>query len=595
MTLAAAFKALLYRYTGQRQVLIGAPIANRTRAEVEGIIGFFINTLVLRTELSDELSFLEALDRVSDVVIEAQAHQDAPFEKVIEELQPARSLNYTPIFQVWFTLENTPHEELELPGLTLGSLETGALTAEFDLSLIMSERGGKLMGALKYAADLFDPATIERMAGHFQTLLESVAARPNQRISELPLLTGDELRQLLDEWNDTRSVYAEDLCIHQIFQSQAERRPDSVAIVFGEDHLSYESLDRRANQLAHYLKRLGIGPDVYVALCMERSPQIALSILGILKAGGAYLPLDPSYPKERLAFMLEDSKAAVLLTQEALLANLPKRRPRVVCLDVDAPLIARQGSDPPPCATTADNLAYVIYTSGSTGTPKGVMVEHRGVANLAKWQSDQFRVTPGSRIAQFFSYNFDGAVGETFMALLNGALLLMLDSDHLEPRQFMAMVNREGLTMGVFVPSLLRQLDPSLLDDPDRLTVVSVGEACPHDLAEEWSRFSRFFNGYGPTEYTVYSHTWEVRPERIGRVNRVPIGFPIHNTRTFILDHWLNPTPVGVTGEIYISGAGIARGYLNRPDITSASFIPNPFLSDPARINHGDREYSQRA
>jgi amino acid adenylation domain-containing protein len=590
-TLLAAYKTLLYRYTGQRDILTGTPIASRNRPEVEGLIGLFLNTLVLRCRMADHLTFRELLEQVCDVVLEAQAHQDFPFEKLVEELQPQRSLTHTPLFQVWFTLENTPQEELSLPNLQLKSLEGSSQTAEFDLSLVMTERGGKLVGALKYATHLFNPSTIERLVSHFQMLLESIVEQPEQPVSSLPLLTSAEQQQLLVEWNDTFAPYAEELPIHQLFERWVEQQPDQIAVIYGENYLSYEWLNCQANQLAHYLKGIDVGPDVYVGLCLERSPEMLVGILGILKAGAAYLPLDPTYPKDRLAFMLEDSKAVVVLTRASLLKRLPEHRVRVVCVDSDRSLIARQSSHNPPNPVTPDNLAYVIYTSGSTGKPKGVMLAHKGVANLIKWQSAELGATPDSRIAQFFSYNFDGAVGETFMALLNGATLVMLDEANLNPQELMASINRHSITFGVFVPSLLRQLNPALLQHARDFTMVSVGEACPADLAEEWSQYSRFINGYGPTEYTVYSHIWKASQEKISQVNRIPIGSPIDNTKTFLLDNSLNPVPVGVIGEIYISGPGIARGYLNRPEITGANLIPNPFFVSHPPNEHGDLQF----
>ena len=354
--------------------------------------------------------------------------------------------------------------------------------------------------------------------------------------------------------------------------------PDSVAIVLDNQVITYDAVNRRANQLAHYLRAMGCRPDVPVAICLERGFDIVIALLGILKAGGAYIPLDPEYPKERLRYMMEDSRAPFLLTRERFRAILPALESRVIFLDSDWPSIAERAEHDPTAEVIPENLAYVIYTSGTTGLPKGVMVQHQGVANLAAWQSAQFGVTNESRILQVFSYSFDGAVGETFMALLNGATLVMIDSEHVDPRQIVELINRHGVTVGVFVPSLLKQMDPDLLRRRESLTVVSVGEACPVDMAVEWATRGRFANGYGPTEGTVYSHIWRPDREALIGSKSISIGWPIHNMKSYILDPDLRPVPVGMAGELYIAGVGLARGYLNKPDVTADRFRPNEFL-----------------
>jgi aspartate racemase len=370
MTLLAVFQTLLYRYTEQEDIIVGSFIANRNRAEISGLIGFFVNTLVMRTYLGGNPSFQELLGRVRKIALGAYAHQDLPFEKLVEELQPERDLSRQPLFQVAFALQNTPMPALELPGLTLNSLEIlHSGTAQFDLTLELQETSEGLSGHFEYNTDLFDACTLRRMANHFQTLLEGVVANPQQRLWDLPLLTEAERQTLLVEWNETQTDYPKDLCIHQLFETQVERTPDAVAVVFEDQQLTYQELNARANRIAHHLQSLGVGPEVLVGICMERSLEMVVGLLGILKAGGAYVPLDPAYPQERLALMLSDTQAPVLLTQQRLVAQLPQQVTKVVCLDADWETIAQSRQENPVSGVRADNLAYVIYTSGSTGRP----------------------------------------------------------------------------------------------------------------------------------------------------------------------------------------------------------------------------------
>ena len=382
MTLLAAFQTLLYRYTGQADISIGSGIANRNRAETEGLIGFFVNTLVMRTDLSGNPGFRELLGRVRGVALAAYAHQDVPFERLVEELRPARHLNHTPLFHVMFILQNTPASALAVPGLVLTPLVIDNGTAKFDLTLSLTETEQGLVCSFEYNTDLFAAVTIARMAEHFQTLLAGVTADPARRLSELPLLTEVERHRLLVEWNDTRADYPGEACIHQLFEAQAERTPAATAAVLGDTRLTYAALNARANQLAHHLRTMGVGPDTLVGVCLERSLDLLVGLLGILKAGGAYVPFDPAYPQERLAFMLADTQAPVLLTQERLAAGLPEHRARVVRLDTEWDLIVHESADNPVSGTTIENLAYIDYTSGSTGKPKGVEVRHRGVVRL---------------------------------------------------------------------------------------------------------------------------------------------------------------------------------------------------------------------
>ena len=583
MTLLAAFKTLLYRYTGQEDVVVGSPIAGRNRSEIEGLIGFFVNTLVLRTDLSGNPTFRELLERVREVALGAHARQDLPFEKLVEALQPERDLSRNPLFQVMFAFQNAPMEALMLPGLTVTPLEVESETAQFNLTLSMEETGQGLKGVVEYNTDLFDGVTIERMLGHFETLLEGVVVNPEQRLWELPLLTEAERYQLLVEWNDTEVEYPQDKCIHQLFEEQVERTPGAVAVVFEGEQLTYAELNRRANQLAHYLQKLGVGPEVLVGICVERSLEMVVGLLGILKAGGAYVPLDPAYPKERLAFMLEGTQAPVLLTQERLVEGLPEHEARVVCLDADWEAIAGESTENPDSEVTVDNLAYVIYTSGSTGRPKGVQILHDAVVNL-----DTMHQRPGLAqqdvLLSVTTLSFDIAVLELFLPLTIGARVeLVSRAVAADGVQLMAALAASDATVMQATPATWRLLLGAGWQGDEQLRILCGGEALPRMLANQLlRRDSALWNLYGPTETTVWSAIYEVGQNK----GSVSIGQPIANTQIYLLDANLRPVPVGVPRELYIGGAGLARGYLNRPELTAQSFIPDPFSDEP-----GERLY----
>ena len=579
MTLLAAFQTLLYRYTGQEDISVGTPIANRSWSELEGLIGFFVNTLVMRTDLSGEQPFRELLKQVREVAMGAYAHQDLPFETLVDAMQPERDLSHSPLFQVMFVLQNGPMEFLELPGLTLTSLEVDGGTAKFDLALSMLEKEDKLQGALEYNTDLFDGATIQRMLGHFQRLLEEILADPDRPISTLPLLTEAGRGQLLVEWNSTEADYPQDRCAHQLFEVQVARTPEATAVTFEGETLTYRELNRRVNQLAHYLQKRGVGPETLVGICVDRSLEMVVGLLGVLKAGGAYVPMDPAYPPERLAFMLEDAHVPVMLTQARLVASLPTEGAEVVRLDADWETIAREDAENPVSDVTPENTAYVIYTSGSTGKPKGTLLEHRGLCNLATVYIQDFDVGPGSRVLQFFSFSFDGSVADIFMALLSGATLCLAHREDLLPGPGLnQLLHKQAVTTAVMTPSALAVLPADGL--PALQTLVSGGESCTREIVTRWARDRRFFNAYGPTEATVASSWYRVDSPSEETTN-IPIGRPIANYRLYILDRHLQPVPVGVPGELYIGGGGMARGYLNRPALTAGRFIPDPFSDDP--------------
>jgi amino acid adenylation domain-containing protein len=575
MTLLAAFKTLLYRYTGQTDIVVGTVTAGRNQPEIQQLIGCFVNTLVLRTDLKENPSFRQLLERVREVTLGAFAYQDLPFEKLVEALHPEGNLGQNPLFQVAFVLQPLMSG---VDSMMNGSqLDIDTETAKFDLALELQERPEGLVGRFEYSTDLFDAETIERMVGHFQTLLEGIVANPEQKIAQLPLLTEFE-RQQLAGWNNTETDYPKDACIHQLFEQQVERSPDAIALVFEDQQLTYQELNRWANQLARHLRNQGIGPEVMVGICMERSLEMVVGLLGILKAGGAYLPLDPMYPPERLAFMLEDTLVPLVLTQEKLVPMLLEQGIPLVCLDTGCPAIAPLRSEENPALQVgSDNLAYVIYTSGSTGTPKGVLLEHQGLCNLATAQIQIFGVQPASRILQFASLSFDASVSEIFMALLAGSTLVLATRDSLLPgATLIELLRDQAITTVTLPPSVLAVLP--LLELPALHTIIVAGEACSPELVAHWASGRRFFNAYGPTEATVCATVAEVTYCD----GKLPIGRAIANTQCLLLDAQLQPVPIGIPGELYIGGPGLARGYLNRPELTAERFIPNPFSDEPS-------------
>ena len=577
MTLLSAFQTLLHRHTGQDDIVVGTPIAGRHRAETEGLIGFLTNTLLMRTDFSGNPTFREVSRRVREVTRGAHAHADLPFEKEVEELQPERSLSHSPLFQVTFQFR-TPETHLASSGLTIDSfdIDTGVLSV--DLALEVAETLQGLSCRVAYNTDLFESATIARMLAHFQTLLEGILADLDRPVSELPLLIEATRRQILVDWNDTAADFPKDACIHELFESQVRRTPDAVAAVFEDEQLTYRELNTRANQLAHHLRTLGVGPETRVGICMERSLEMVVGILGVLKAGGAYVPLDPAYPKERLVFMLQDTQAPVLLTQARLTQVMAESVAHVVCLDADWDAVAAHSGASPASGATARNLAYVIFTSGSTGQPKGVMVEHRALANHMHWVQSTFPMGESDRELQHTPLTFDVSVWEFFAPLLSGARLILARPDGQRDSAYLVeVIAQQRVTSIQVVPSLLRMLveEPRLSACTSLRRVFCGGEALSLELAQRlFARLDvELYNLYGPTETCIDATCW--RCDR-GQ-NTVLIGRPLANTQTYILDPHRQPVPIGVPGELYIGGEGLARGYLNRPDLTAERFVPNPF------------------
>ena len=601
MTLLAAFKTLLYRYTGQTDILVGSPIASRSRAEIESLIGFFVNVLVLRTNLNSELNFRELLSRVKSTALGAYVHQDLPFEKLVEELQPERDLSYNPLFQVIFVLQNVPLPTPKLSDISITGQEGYSGTAKFDLTLFMEDSQQGLVSTLEYNTDLFDADTMTRMLGHFQTLLSSIVTDPDQNISALPLLTSAEHQTLLVKWNDTQVDYPTDTCIHKLFEAQVEKTPEAIALLFEDQQLTYWELNSKANQLAQYLQKLGVRPDVLVGICVERSLSTVIGLLGILKAGGAYVPLDPTYPQERLAFILEDAAVSVLLTQQHLIENLPKNQIRVVCLDTDWGSIAQESQDNFTSDCTTNNLAYIIYTSGSTGQPKGVLVNHSNVVRLLLATKSCYHFNQQDVWTLFHSIAFDFSVWEFWGALLYGGQLVVVPYWlSRSPEDFYKLLSQQQVTVLNQTPSAFRQLIQAeeSLGDANLLSlrlVIFGGEALELQSLRPWferhgDQFPQLVNMYGITETTVHVTYRPLTMADLEAACGSVIGRPIPDLQVYLLDQYGQPVPIGVHGEMYVGGAGVARGYLNRPELTAQRFIPNSFSRVNARLyKSGDK------
>ena len=582
VTLLAAFQTLLSRYTGQSDIVVGAIVPGRDAAETEMVSGPFAGTVIVRTDVENDPTFRELLQRVKDLVQRDVEQQNVSFDRLVQELQPERELSRNPLFQALFSL---------IPAMTLApmdgqpaNLEADSDAAKVDLQLQLHDGPEGMVAGFTYDTDLFDATTMRRMAGHFQTLLQGAVANPELRLSRLPLLGQAEEHQLLVEWNSTATDYPRNIPLHRFIEEQVERTPAATALVYGSEHLSYRELNARANQLAHRLKKLGVGPDVLVAVCAERSVEMVLALLAVVKAGGAYVPLDPEYPRERLEVMLADSKAPVVLIQERLLDRIPDCGVHVICLDRDWPTLQAESTENLPAEVNGKNLVYVIYTSGSTGQPKGVPNVHEGIVNRLLWMQDMYQLGPRDRVLQKTPYSFDVSVWEFFWPLMTGAALVVArPNGHKDPAYLAGLIANEKITTIHFVPSMLSIfLEAEGLDRCRALRrVFASGEALPFDLQQRFFQklSAELHNLYGPTEAAVDVTYWACQPT--SKETIVPIGKPIANTQIYILDTCLQPVPVGVAGELHIGGIGLARGYLNRPELTAEKFIRNPFSHEP--------------
>jgi len=587
MTLLAAFQTMLHRYTNQREIVVGTPIANRTRTEVEDLIGLFVNTLVVRTDLSGNPGFRKLLGRVREVALDAFAHQDVPFEKLVEELQPERSLGHMPLFQTLFALQNVPKSAWKLDRLDVTEFPFTKTTSKLDLSVYVGERPDGLILTFEYSTDLFNAVTIERMAGNFQTLLEGIVVNPEQRISECPLLTKRERAQLLVEWNETEADYRDDTCIHELFEEQVQKTPDEIALIFGKAQLTYGQLNSRANQLAHLLKARGVGPEVSVGVCMERSIEMIVGLLAILKAGGAYVGLEPTHPTERISFMLRDSGARLLLTEQRLGKTFASWGGECIYLDSEWPEIPVAPVENPANPASVANCAYVLYTSGSTGQPKGVVSEHRASINRFAWMWRTYPFAEGEVCCQKTSLSFGDSIWEIFGPLLQGVPLVLIPDEVVkDPKFLIGALSANKVTRLVLVPSLLRLILESREDLAQQLDAlrycVCSGETLPVELAKSFREqipHATLINLYGSTEVAADVMCYEVR--NTNDLSSIPIGKPIANTNVLILDSNLQPVPLGALGEIYVGGEGLARGYLNNAKLTAEKFEAHGFSSRP--------------
>lgn len=587
MVLLAAFKIVLHRYTGQRDIIVGTPIANRQRKELEGLIGFFINTLAVRTTISGDLTFREHLQRVREAALGAYAHQDLPFEYLVEHFQSERSLSHSPLVQVLFSFEKPLQQAIEIPGLAITMLEKENKAARFDLTFFATDCDPEIIGTLEYNVDLFNKDTVERMAGHLLTVLTAAVANPSQQISELPLLTRHEQYEMLTAWNATDAPYPAQLCAHHLFETQVQRRPNATAVVFENQELSYAQLNTRANQVARFLAALGAGPGKIVGIFMERSPDLVVAVLGIAKSGAACLPLDPAYPKDRLAFMLEDSGAVVALCQQRLAESFPGTGVRVVCLDSEWERIATQQDANPEISVAPENWLYIIYTSGSTGRPKGVLVPHRVLVNLVEWHHTFPRQS--KRTLQFASLNFDVSFQEIFSTFATGGTLIVVPQAVRIDIPTLGRYVQEHKVERFHLPGVvLQKLSEEFSKQPGVLASVREFMVGGEQLQTSKPMIELFrqlpdcvlHNHYGPTEtHIVTSFVLPRNPEQWPALP--PLGRPVINTGLYILDAHLQPVPAGVPGELFLGGTCLAHGYLKRPDLTAERFIPNPFSARP--------------
>jgi amino acid adenylation domain-containing protein len=604
MTLLAAFQVLIHRYTGQQDVLVGAPTAGRDRADVAGLIGYLVNPVVLRADFSEAPTFRSFLGQVRQTVIEALDHSRYPFPLLVKRLQLERDPSRSPLFQVFFVLQKSQllndtgitslalgeaGVRIQIGELDLESISLEQRAAQFDLSLVMTEITGELRGSLEYNTDLFDGSTIDRMVGHFQALVKEIIADPDKRVSSLQVLTKAEQETILVNWNETAVNYGEFQSLHQLFESQVERDPNATALIYEDQSLTYSELNQKANQLAHRLRSVRVGPDVCVGVLMERSIELVIGLLGILKAGGAYLPLDPQYPQERLSFMVDDAGVKIMLTQKRFEEKITRQDLHTFCLDDDWNAVVTENTQNPSAKACGDNLAYVIYTSGSTGKPKGAMNTHRGIINRLCWMQAAYGLTDADRVLQKTPFTFDVSVWEFFWPLITGTrLVLARPGGHQDSAYLIRLISEEKITTLHFVPSMLEVFleDPRLAECNSIRRVICSGEALSAELQDRF--FARLdaelHNLYGPTEAAVDVTFWACERESTHPI--VPIGRPIANTQIYILDKEMRPVPVGLTGEVFIAGVGLARGYLNRPDMTAEKFVPDPFANEP-----GERMY----
>ncbi len=599
MTMLAAFQLLLHRYAGQTDIPVGSPVAGRSRAEMQGIVGPFVNTLVMRGDLTGDPTFTDLLERIRRMVLGALSHQDLPFERIVEDLQPVRDMSRNPLVQVLFWLLPDRSDDL---GWSWGDVQGrliapagaadlgytgGAATITCDLELFLQERPDGLAGSISYCSDLFDAATIERFVQHFQRLLRDLATAPDRPISRLEILGPEERSRLVSGFNATEQQWPDDSTLHELFEAQADRLPEAAAVVFGDLTLSYRDLDRRANQLARYLRTVHrIGPESLVGICVERGIEQVIGTLGILKAGAAYVPIEPDQPTARITRLVTNARLAVVLSLHHLVDRLPATETRIVNLDSDWDSIADRSDDRSPAGSSADHLGYVMHTSGTTGRPKGVMLQHRALVNMLRWGQREHRLTESDVVLHQASFAFDVSIWDLFWPLTMGArVVLPPPGEHRSPEAVAAVVAREGVTVAFFVPSMLDHvLASGVMDRLGSLRLlVSTGEALAATTAQRFlaEHHAALHNFYGPTETHVVTY-WPV-PRHAPITEPIPIGRPIANCQVYVLDAHSNPVPVGVVGELYLGGVAVARGYLHQPGLTAERFVPDPFTAQPGQ------------
>ncbi|HEX2202788.1 MAG TPA: amino acid adenylation domain-containing protein, partial [Longimicrobium sp.] len=578
MALLAAFQLLLSRWSGQDDLVVGSPAANRTRSETEGVVGFFVNMLPLRGDLSGDPSFAELLARTRRTVVDATARQEAPFERIVDAVGVERSLNRPPLVQVVLALQ-ARRGLGAMPGVASTRLDVEMGTSKFDLTLFVEEDATAPRLVFEYASGLFDAATVERMAGHYATLLAAVAADPRRRLSALPMIGGEERTRVVERWNDTALDHPRDLVVHGMFEAAAARTPAAAALVFGGEATTYAELSARANRLARHLRALGVGPEALVGVCMERTPEMVVALLAVLKAGGAYVPIDPAYPAERIAWMLEDSAAPVVLTRSSVADRLPPTTARVVAVDVEVEAIALHPSTDLENAVRPENLAYAIYTSGSTGRPKGVRIEHRNTVGVLHWLRDLIPAEELAAVLGATSISFDVSVAEIFGTLCWGGTLHLVEN----ALSLAELPSAHEIRRATMVPSAAAELLRMGKIPPTLRSLGLGGEPVPPSLMQGLhglGTLARIENLYGPTEDTTYSTCW-IMP---AGAPKVLIGRPVGNGQAYVLDHHYQPVPQGAPGELYLAGEGVSRGYGNRPGMTAERFVPNPFGPPGSRM-----------
>ncbi|MGZ4135260.1 MAG: non-ribosomal peptide synthetase, partial [Tumebacillaceae bacterium] len=586
MTLMACYKAFLYRYTGQEDLLVGTPFANRNRQEMERTLGYFLTGIVMRTQVQGELSFLDLVQREKDVAYGAYSHQELPFGMLIDEVQPQRDQSRNAIYQACFVYVDVPEDKVELPELELEFEWIDGETAKYDITLGLTEEEYGLNGFFEYSPAMFAKETVERMTQHWLNMLEGIVANPELKIADLPLLSPEEEHKLLVEWNASDVELPSNYFVHQQFEAQVDRTPDAVAVVYEDQQLTFRELDDRANQLAHHLQKLGVGKDKLVGLLVDRSLEMIIAMYGTLKAGGAYVPLDPTYPQDRLAYMVEESELTVLLTQEHLKNVVTEHNAHVLVLDSEWDKVAGESTERLHVEVAGEDLSFVLFTSGSTGKPKGTMLTHLGLGNQMLFFSNYMEITPEDRVFQKSVFSFDASVWEVHATLISGGQVVMaIPGGHLDMKYLVEAVQQYGITFIQFVPSMLQMFadEPGLENCTTLRTVVSGGEALSIELAERiMERLPQvdMVNIYGPTEITINSLVYKcergVRPRY-----SVPIGRQVPNHKVYLLDENMRPVPIGVPGEIFIGGMGVGRGYMKRPELTAERFIPNPFTGGP--------------